>query len=69
MKRIVITPATRLEGEAKVSIFLDDEGNVEDAFFQAEEFKGFEKFCVGRKVEELPRIVTSICGVCPGLTT
>lgn len=65
MNHIVITPATRLEGEAKISIFLDDEGRVEDAFFQGEELKGFEKFCVGRKVEELPRIVTSICGVCP----
>jgi len=65
MNHVVITPATRLEGEAKVSIFLDEEGRVEDAFFQAEELKGFEKFCVGRKVEELPRIVTSICGVCP----
>jgi len=65
MKHIVITPATRLEGEAKISIFLDDKGDVEEAFFQGEELKGFEQFCVGRKVEELPRIVTSICGVCP----
>jgi F420-non-reducing hydrogenase large subunit len=65
MKQVVVTPATRLEGEAKISIFLDDKGQVEDAFFQAEELKGFEQFCVGRKVEELPRLVTSICGVCP----
>jgi len=65
MKHIVVTPATRLEGEAKISIFLNDKGEVEDAFFQGEELKGFEQFCVGRKVEELPRIVTSICGVCP----
>jgi len=65
MKQIVVTPATRLEGEAKVSIFLDEDGRVKDAFFQGEELKGFEQFCVGRKAEELPRIVTSICGVCP----
>ena len=65
MKNVVITPATRLEGEAKIAIFLDDKGKVKDAFFQAEELKGFEQFCIGRKVEELPRIVTSICGVCP----
>jgi F420-non-reducing hydrogenase large subunit len=65
VNHVVITPATRLEGEAKVNIFLDEEGRVEDAFFQAEELKGFEKFCIGRRVEDLPRIVTSICGVCP----
>ena len=65
MRLIEIKPATRLEGEAKISIILDDEGNVKDAYFQIIEFRGFEKFCVGRPVEELPRIVTRICGVCP----
>ena len=65
MNKVTVSPATRLEGEAKISIFLNDEGKVDNAFFQAEELKGFEKFCVGRKVEELPRLVTSICGVCP----
>lgn len=65
MKLVEINPVTRLEGEAKISIILDDRGNVRDAYFQIVEFKGFEKFCVGRPVEELPRIVTRICGVCP----
>jgi len=64
-KQIVIQPVTRIEGHAKVVIQLDDSGNVSDTKVQTVELRGFEKFCLGRPVEELPRIVTSICGVCP----
>ncbi len=64
-KKIVIQPVTRLEGHAKVTIMLDDAGNVSDTRVHVVELRGFEKFCIGRPVEELPRIVTSICGVCP----
>jgi F420-non-reducing hydrogenase large subunit len=64
-KTIYINPVSRLEGEAKISIFLDDKGNAEDAYFQVTEYRGFEKFCEGRAAEELPRIVSRICGVCP----
>ena len=65
MKKIVIQPVTRLEGHAKITILLNDEGNVDDLKFQVIDLRGFEKFCIGKPVEELPRIVTSICGVCP----
>jgi len=65
MKTITIAPVTRIEGHAKVTINLDDSGNVVDTFVNVVELRGFEKFCIGRPVEELPRIVTSICGVCP----
>ena len=65
MKRITLAPVTRIEGHAKVTIDLDDAGNVADTFVNVVELRGFEKFCIGRPVEELPRIVTSICGVCP----
>jgi F420-non-reducing hydrogenase large subunit len=64
-KTLTIAPVTRLEGHAKVTIQLDDAGNVADTFVNVVELRGFEKFCMGRPVEELPRIVTSICGVCP----
>jgi len=64
-EKIVIQPVTRIEGHAKVTIQLDDSGNVQDTWVNVIELRGFEKFCVGRPVEELPRIVTSICGVCP----
>jgi F420-non-reducing hydrogenase large subunit len=64
-KKIVIQPVTRLEGHAKVTVMLDDAGNVSDTRVNVVELRGFEKFCIGRPVEELPRIVTSICGVCP----
>ena len=64
-KTLVIQPVTRIEGHAKVTIQLDDLGNVSDARVNVVELRGFEKFCIGRPVEELPRIVTSICGVCP----
>ena len=65
MKRISIDPITRLEGHGKIEIFLNDAGDVENAYLQIPELRGFEKFCEGRHVEELPRIVIKICGVCP----
>ena len=65
MKEIRIEPVTRLEGHAKIVIFLDDKGNVDDTYFQIVELRGFEEFCKGRPVEELPRILTRLCGVCP----
>ena len=64
-KTITIAPVSRIEGHAKVTIQLDDAGNVADTQVNIVELRGFEKFCIGRPVEELPRIVTSICGVCP----
>ena len=66
VKRVTIDPVTRLEGHARIEIFLDDEGDVENAYFQVPELRGFEEFCTGRPVEELPRITPRICGVCPG---
>ena len=65
MKQIILQPVTRIEGHAKVTIQLDDQGNVADTRVNVVELRGFEKFCVGRPVEELPRIVPRICGVCP----
>jgi len=65
MKQIVIQPVTRIEGHAKISIQLDDQGNVADARVNVVELRGFERFAIGRPVEELPRIVCRICGVCP----
>jgi F420-non-reducing hydrogenase large subunit len=66
MKRITIDPITRLEGHGKIEIFLNDEGEVGNVYFQVPELRGFEKFCEGRPVEELPAITAKICGVCPG---
>jgi len=66
MRTITIDPITRLEGHGKIDIFVNQDGEVENAYFQVPELRGFEKFCEGRPVEELPSIVTKICGVCPG---
>ena len=65
MKTVSIDPITRLEGHGRIDIFLDDGGQVADAYLRIPELRGFEEFCVGRPVEELPRITTRICGVCP----
>jgi F420-non-reducing hydrogenase large subunit len=65
MKRVTIDPITRLEGHGKIEIFLNDEGNVENAYMQIPELRGFERFCQERPGEELPRITPRICGVCP----
>jgi NAD-reducing hydrogenase large subunit len=64
-KRIVIDPVTRIEGHAKISIFMDEAGNVSDAEFHVVEFRGFEKFCEGRPYTEMPGITQRICGICP----
>jgi coenzyme F420-reducing hydrogenase alpha subunit len=64
-REIVIDPITRLEGHGKIDIFLDATGNVERAFFQVPELRGFEKFAVGRPAEDMPQITSRICGVCP----
>jgi F420-non-reducing hydrogenase large subunit len=64
-KTITIQPVTRIEGHAKVQIMLDDAGNVQDTRVNVVELRGFERFCQGRPVEELPRMTPRICGVCP----
>ncbi|HEY6022234.1 MAG TPA: nickel-dependent hydrogenase large subunit, partial [Candidatus Paceibacterota bacterium] len=64
-KTLVIQPVSRIEGHAKVTIQLNDAGDVDDARVNVIELRGFEKFCVGKPVEEMPRITTRICGVCP----
>jgi F420-non-reducing hydrogenase large subunit len=65
MQKISIDPITRLEGHGKIDIFLDDEGNVANAYLLIPELRGFEKFAEGRPVEEMARITPRICGVCP----
>jgi len=65
MKHIKIDPITRLEGHGRIDIFLDDEGELKECFFVIPELRGFEVFAKGRPVEEMPRITTRICGVCP----
>jgi F420-non-reducing hydrogenase large subunit len=64
-RRITIDPITRLEGHGRIEIFLDQKGDVENAYFQVPELRGFEKFCEGRAVEDLAIITPRICGVCP----
>lgn len=65
MKEILIDPITRLEGHGNVSIFLNDKGDVENAYLKIPELRGFEKFCIGRRAELMPQLTTRICGVCP----
>ncbi len=65
MRRISIDPITRLEGHGKIDIFLDDEGNVANAYLQIPELRGFERFCLGRPAEDMPNLTNRICGVCP----
>ncbi|HTU01468.1 MAG TPA: nickel-dependent hydrogenase large subunit, partial [Candidatus Sulfotelmatobacter sp.] len=64
-RTLSIDPITRLEGHGKIDIFLDDQGEVERAYFQVPELRGFETFCIGRPAEDMPQITSRICGVCP----
>ena len=64
-QKISIDPITRLEGHGRIDLFLNEEGGLENAYMIIPELRGFEKFCEGRPVEEMPRITQRICGVCP----
>lgn len=62
---IEISPITRIEGHAKVTIHLAEDGTVKEARFHVTDFRGFEKFCEGRPFYEMPKITSRICGICP----
>ena len=64
-QHVTIDPITRLEGHGKIDIFLDEQGDVERAYLQIPELRGFEVFSLGRPAEEMPQITSRICGVCP----
>ena len=64
-RRVTIDPITRLEGHGKIDIYLDDKGDVERAYMQVPELRGFEVFSIGRPAEDMPQITSRICGVCP----
>ena len=64
-QKIVIDPVTRIEGHSKITIHLDEQGRVEEAYFHVTQFRGFEKFCEGRPFSEMPSLMARICGICP----
>ncbi len=64
-RTITIDPVTRIEGHAKITVQLDDAGQVTGARFHVNEFRGFEKFCEGRLMWEMPGLTSRICGICP----
>lgn len=61
---VTIEPVTRIEGHAKITLHLNDAGHIDNARFHVTEFRGFEKFCVGRSFWEMPGITPRICGIC-----
>ncbi len=62
---ITIEPVSRVEGHGKITIHLNEKNEVEESHFHVVEFRGFEKFCEGRLMSEMPVITTRICGICP----
>jgi len=64
-QKLTIEPVTRIEGHARVTIHLDDNDNVEQAYMHVDQFRGFEKFSEGRMYYEMPVITPRICGICP----
>jgi len=65
MKRITIEPVSRIEGHAKITIRLDDQGHVAGTEFHVTQVRGFEKFTEGHPYYEMPGITARICGICP----
>ncbi len=64
-RTIIIDPVTRIEGHAKITLQLDEKGEVSDAQFHVTQFRGFEKLCEGRPFTEMPSLMARICGICP----
>jgi len=64
-RTVVIDPVTRIEGHAKITLHLDEQGEVTDARFHVTQFRGFEKLCEGRPFTEMPSLMARICGICP----
>ncbi len=64
-RTIYIDPVTRIEGHAKITIELDERGDVSDAHFHVTQVRGFEKLCQGRPFHEMPSLMARICGICP----
>ncbi len=63
--KITIEPVTRVEGHGKVTIHLDENGNVSQTRLHIVEFRGFERFIQGRPYWEAPVLVQRLCGICP----
>ncbi|HEY9114475.1 MAG TPA: Ni/Fe hydrogenase subunit alpha [Bacteroidales bacterium] len=63
--KITIEPVTRVEGHGKVTIYLDNDGNVHESRLHIVEFRGFERFVQGRPYWEAPVLVQRLCGICP----
>jgi len=64
-RKITIEPVTRIEGHGRVTIHLNEQGEVDKTFFHVDEFRGLEKFSEGRPYLEMPQITQRICGICP----
>jgi NAD-reducing hydrogenase large subunit len=64
-RTVIIDPVTRIEGHARITLTLDDDGRLADARFHVTEFRAFEEFCRGRLVWEMPSLTARICGICP----
>jgi NAD-reducing hydrogenase large subunit len=64
-RKITVEPVTRIEGHGRVTVHLNEKGEVEQTFFHVDEFRGLEKFTEGRPYFEMPAITQRICGICP----
>lgn len=65
VRRVVIDPLTRVEGHGRVTLFVDAQGHVLEARLNVVEFRGFERFILGRPYWEVPVTVQRLCGICP----
>ena len=64
-RTVTIEPVTRIEGHARITLQLGEQGEVQDARFHLTQFRGFEKFCEGRPYREMPALTARTCGICP----
>ena len=65
-KILEISPTTRHEGHSKLVLKVDDEGIIERGdWVSITPVRGIEKLAIGKTMEQVPRIASRACGICP----
>jgi coenzyme F420 hydrogenase subunit alpha len=65
-KVVEISPTTRHEGHSKLVLKINDAGIIETGnWCSITPVRGVEKLAVGKTPEQVPKIASRVCGICP----
>ncbi len=65
-KLVEISPTTRHEGHSKLVLKVDDAGIIERGdWLSITPVRGVEKLAIGKTMDQVPKIASRVCGICP----